>query len=97
MTSFENPVEHNIAKQRFECTVDGLLCVADYQMSNGVMLLTHTRVPDALQGRGVASALIAEALEHARAEGLKIDPLCSFARVYMQRHPEAQALLAHTA
>jgi uncharacterized protein len=97
MTSSGISVDHNIGRQRFECVIDGQLCLADYQMSNGVMVLTHTRVPDELQGRGIASALIAEALEHARNEGLKIDPLCSFARVYMQRHPEAQSLLSTSA
>jgi uncharacterized protein len=90
-------VHHNMASRRFECTVQGHLCVADYQLSNGVMLLTHTRVPDELQGQGIASKLMAAVLQHTRDEGLKIDPICSFARVYMQRHPNTQDLLASAA
>ena len=34
------------------------------------------------------------ALDHARANGLKVSPLCSYARAYMQRHPETLPLLA---
>ncbi len=94
MPASEFPVHHNTAAQRFECTVDQHLCVADYQRSDDVLRLTHTHVHPSLQGRGIASALAAAAVELARAEGLKIDPVCSYMRVYMERHPETQALLA---
>jgi len=33
-------------------------------------------------------------LDHAQAHGLKVLPLCSYARAYMRRHPETAALLA---
>ena len=51
-------VQHNIDQQRFECKVDGMLCVADYQLKAGVMHMTHTEVPAALGGRGIAAALV---------------------------------------
>ena len=90
-----NPaVHHNAAQQRFECTVEGHLCVADYRLAGRVMQMTHTGVHPSLEGRGIAAALVAAALEHARAQGFKVDPLCSYVRVYMQRHPDTQALQA---
>lgn len=91
------PITHNIGLQRFECMVERQLCLADYQMSNGVILLTRTRVPEALEGRGIASALVRSVLDYARSEGLKVDPLCSFASAYLQRHPETQDVLARSA
>jgi hypothetical protein len=58
------------------------------------MRMTHTGVPQALEGRGIAAALVGAALAHARAQGLRIRPQCSYVQVYMRRHPETQDLLA---
>jgi predicted GNAT family acetyltransferase len=87
-------VRHNAAEQRFEVVIDGLLSRADYRLADGVMHLVHTEVPPALEGRGIAAALVAAALAHARAHGLKVLPVCSYVRVYMKRHPDTQDLLA---
>ncbi|MGE5116955.1 MAG: GNAT family N-acetyltransferase [Betaproteobacteria bacterium] len=87
-------VEHHPERSRFEATVDGLVSVADYRLAGGVLRMTHTGVPSAQRGRGIAAQLVAAALEHARREGLKVDPLCSYVRRYMQRHPQTQDLLA---
>ena len=87
-------VHHNIAAQRFEREVDGLMCVADYRLSPSVMHITHTEVPPALAGRGIAAELVTAALAYARESNLKIDPVCSYVRSFMQRHPETHCLLA---
>lgn len=87
-------IHHNLAAQRFETTVDGLLCVASYHRAGDVLDMNHTGVPRALEGRGIAAALVAEALAWAAAEGLKVRPSCSYVRVYMRRHPETLPLLA---
>jgi uncharacterized protein len=84
---------HNAAASRFETTVDGLLCVADYALADKQVSLHHTYVPPALEGRGIAAALVAEALVHARREGWRVRPLCSYVALYMQRHPETLDLL----
>jgi predicted GNAT family acetyltransferase len=68
------------------------LCV--YRRQGDVLLLTHTEVPPALEGRGIAAALVKAALDWARAEGLRVRPLCSYVVTYMRRHPETQDLLA---
>ena len=84
-------VEHNPDENRFQATVDGHLCVADYTLSTGVMHIHHTGVHPSLQGQGIAAALVAAAFDHARAQGLKIDPVCSYVRAYVRRHPDTQA------
>ena len=86
-------ITHNSAASRFETTVEGQLCVADYRLAGSVMAMTHTHVPPALEGRGIAAALVAEALAHARREGWRVRPLCSYVARYMQRHPETLDLL----
>jgi predicted GNAT family acetyltransferase len=92
-TTDPTPVIHRPEQHRFEAVVDGQRCVADYQMIDGVMWMTHTEVPPALNGRGLAARLVAAALAHARAQGLKVRPACSYVRAYMQRHRETQDLL----
>lgn len=86
-------VEHNPAAHRFETTVEGLLCEAAYQRNGDVLLMHHTGVPRALEGRGIASQLVAAAFDYARAQHLKIHPLCSYVRVWATRHPEVADLL----
>jgi predicted GNAT family acetyltransferase len=88
------PVAHNLAQHRFEVVVDGKLSRCDYQLDGRVMRLVHTEVPSALEGRGIASRLVAAALAYAREQGVTVAPVCSYVRSYMRRHPETASLLA---
>lgn len=85
---------HNSAQSRFETTVDGMLCRADYELSPGVMAMTHTIVPRELEGRGIAGQLVQAALQWARDQPLRVQPVCSYVEVYLRRHPEWQDLRA---
>ena len=89
-------IEHMPAPGRFQVSVECHLCVADYRLGGGEMAITHTEVASSLEGRGIAGALVQAVLDHAQAHGLKVRPLCSYARAYMQRHPETAGLLAST-
>jgi uncharacterized protein len=86
-------VRHNAPATRFEATVDGRLCVADYRVHTDVMTMHHTHVPPPLEGQGIAAALVAAALNHARHAGLRVRPSCSYVARYMRRHPETLDLL----
>ena len=87
-------VTHHAARQRFEATVDGQLCVADYQLRGNVMWMTHTGVPPAVGGRGIAAELVRVALEWAEEKRYTVEPSCSYVEVYMRRHPQTLKLLA---
>lgn len=86
-------VTHNAAAARFEARVDGWLCRCDYVLADGVMVLLHTEVPPAVEGRGVAARLVQAAFEHAAAQGLKLRPRCSYVLAYVKRHPQTKPLL----
>lgn len=86
-------VTHDSAQSRFTAIVDGVLCVLDYQLHNGAMAIVHTGVPSQVGGRGIAADLTKVALDTARANGWKVRPLCSYAAVYVRRHPEYNDLL----
>lgn len=64
-----------------------------YNVVGSRIILEHTEVPKALQGRGLAGALARTALEYARAKGLTVIPVCPYVIGYLARHPEYQALL----
>lgn len=81
---------HNKALNRFEIAKDGLTAIIEYRIEDGRMIFPHTYVPTELEGQGIASALAKAALNYALENQLKIVPLCSFVRVYIQRHPEYQ-------
>ena len=87
-------VVHNPSASRFETRADGQLCVADYQLAGQVMTMHHTYVPPALEGHGIAARMVEAALAHARQDGLRVRPSCSYVARYMQRHPETLDLLA---
>jgi predicted GNAT family acetyltransferase len=81
-------VTHDAVKLRFEAMVDGQHCTLDYELAGTKMTITHTHVPDAVGGRGIAAALMEAALTHARASGWRIVPKCSYAVAYLGRHRE---------
>lgn len=87
-------IEHNLEQHRFECIEDGVLCVLDYTLDNKQMTITHTGVPAAVGGRGIAAELTKYALDTAQTKGWKVRPVCSYAVAYIRRHPEYQPLTA---
>ncbi len=58
-----------------------------------MIVFTHTEVPEALEGHGIAAKLAHTALEHARAQRLTVVPLCPFVASYIRRHAEYQGLV----
>lgn len=77
----------------FEVALDGGNGLCAYRRQGDVLLLTHTEVPPRHEGRGIAAALVQATLDWARAEGLRVRPMCSYVAVYMRRHPQTQDLL----
>ena len=86
-------IRHETDASRFVVAVEGGDCVLDYLLADSVMTITHTGVPAAIGGRGIAAALTQAALAAARENGWKVIPACSYARVYFARHPQQQDLL----
>jgi uncharacterized protein len=81
-------VRDNRERHRFELDADGHIAFSNYKRADGVLTILHTEVPKELEGHGVGSALVRGVLDIARAEGLKVIPICPFAKAYMDRHPE---------
>ncbi len=84
----EFDVVNNTADHRFEVKLEGEVAFAEYQLVAHGIILPHTVVPEAFEGRGVASALAKAALGYAREHDLKVIPTCPFMSAYVQKHPE---------
>ena len=81
-------VVNNEAEHRFEAKLGGEVAFAEYRLVEHGIILPHTVVPEAFEGRGVASALAKTALGYARDHDLKVIPTCPFMSAYIQKHPE---------
>ena len=83
-----NQVRDNKAQGRFELDVEGGVAFANYRLTPSAVIITHTETPRALRGHGVASELVAGALELIRADGRKVIADCSFVVDYLRKHRE---------
>jgi uncharacterized protein len=79
------------AASRFMVEADGKVAELVYQLEGDRLLLIHTGVPRALEGRGFGGKLVAAAMDEAKRRGLTVVPLCPFARGWLVRHPDVAA------
>lgn len=88
------PLVNNEDIHNFELIVDGHHAFIDYRAKGNKLYLVHTEVPEGLQGRGVAEALVQKTLEYMEKRNLKLVPLCQYVQIFLKRHPEWNRLLA---
>jgi predicted GNAT family acetyltransferase len=85
----DDPEQH-----RYEIRVpDQLAGFVQYRRRPGLIALIHTEIDPRFEGQGLASTLIAGALDAARSEGVSVLPFCPFVNGYIERHPEYAALV----
>lgn len=78
-------IEHIPNENCFRSKAGAVLC---YTIREGRYHFDHTVVPPELRGQGVAGQLATTALDHARRNGWRIVPDCSYIEVFLKRHPE---------
>lgn len=81
-------MKHNEDDHRYEAwdgdTVAGF---AEYQLTDALIVFTHTEVDPAYEGQGVGSQIARFALDDVRADGSrKVLPLCPFIKGWIGRH-----------
>ena len=62
--------------------------------SDNEMIIEHTEVSEALRGKNIGYELVHAGVEYARHHGMKIIPVCPFARSVFQKKPEFNDVLA---
>jgi len=72
-----------------EIRVDGRSAgITEFRDRGNQRVFFHTQVAKAFQGKGMSSALLAQALEATRAEGMRIVPVCPAVAAYLKKHSE---------
>lgn len=95
MTEFhDNPAEQRFEQKFADQAGDPKLVHADYALQDGTRLILHVEADPALRGSGAAGRFMQALAEHARVEGLKLAPRCSYAVAWHKRHPEFDDVLA---
>ena len=88
-------VVDNPEERRYELWLGATLAgFIEYRSEPGTILLVHTEVDPAVEGRGLGSRLVAGTLDDLRARGVKLVPLCPFVRAYLRHHREYADLVA---
>lgn len=96
-TGAQTSVRDNGSAQRYEITVDGtadgvVAGFAEYRDrvdgADTERVFFHTEVADEFGGRGLATTLVREALDDARARGLVIVGVCPLVAAFLEKHPE---------
>ncbi|GAB2696090.1 GNAT family N-acetyltransferase [Thalassiella azotivora] len=95
MADTSTQVRRDDDRSRYEAVVDGEVAgYVELEQHEDRVVLTHTVVEDAYEGRGVGSALVRGALDDLRDDGRTVVPQCPFAASWIERHPEYQDLLS---
>ena len=83
-------VSRNDSSRRCEARVDGVLAgFAEYQLTDDLVIFTHTEVDPAYEGQGVGSAIARFALDDVGDQGTRrVLPLCPFIKAWIGKHPE---------
>lgn len=85
---------NNEALHNFELFIDGARAFIDYKQKGDKVYLIHTEVPEALQGKGVAAAIVEKTFRYMEAHQLKLVPLCVYVKHFLSTHPEWNRLSA---
>src|SRR3954452_19293460 len=84
----------NEAEGQYEAWLDGEQAgLIAYVAEDGWLMIDHTEVPPAFEGRGIGSRLAKAALDDIRARHLYVNPQCPFVLGYIKRHPEYRDLV----
>jgi predicted GNAT family acetyltransferase len=88
-------VVHNADEQRYEILVDGILAGFTQAKEDGeIVVFPHTLVFDQFEGEGLASELVAGALDDVRVRGKKIVAQCPYVARFVEKHQDYADLLA---
>jgi uncharacterized protein len=87
--------QQKLTTGRFEIERDGAVAYLEYSLAGGILVLSHTEIPEKLRHLGLASSLAETALRYAREHNLKVDIVCPTVRHYITKHPEHADLILH--
>jgi predicted GNAT family acetyltransferase len=89
----EPDILNNKERSRFETILNREYAFLEYILSENIMDLHHTFVPESMRGMGIAHSLAHYALEYVKANQIMVKITCPFVKKYLASHPEYLELL----
>lgn len=88
-------IVHVPENSRYEIHLDGKTVgfTEAKERDDGVVLFSHTVIDDGHEGEGLASKLVAGALDDVRAQGRRIEVTCEYVLGFLVKHEEYLDLL----
>lgn len=82
-------IRYEVRKEAVEA-LDGEIRagICTFTDKDGIRLIEHTAVIDEYRGKGIAAELVRLCVEDAREKKLFIEPVCSYAVMQFEKHPE---------
>lgn len=81
-------IKHLPEDNKFVTEVEGETAWVEYTVYENYLNIIHTIVPRPISGRGIAASLVKETYEYALENGMKPQATCSYAVMWLKRHPE---------
>jgi len=79
--------------ERYEQDEQGLTSYADYRRKGDRLYIDYVFAPPPLRGSGASGRLMKAVSREARAQGLRITPLCGYAAAWLSRSDEFRDLV----
>lgn len=86
----EYTIVHRPEVCRFSIEMEGSEAYVEIVVMDnaGELIIVHTIVPSPLEGRGLASALVAAAYKYADEKCLKRVAVCEYAKKWLEKHSD---------
>ena len=80
---------YNKDEQRSEAIIDDeIIGFCEYEIENDKWAITHTVVDEKFNGQGIAKKLVLKIVDEARKSGVKLIPICSYAKRLIEGNEE---------
>ena len=80
-------ITYNRDEKRSLAIVDNeIIGFCEYELVNDKWAITHTVVSENFSGQGIAKKLVLKIVEEARKSGVKLIPICSYAKKMLENN-----------
>jgi predicted GNAT family acetyltransferase len=90
-------IEHNEQEKRGTFFIDEAgkkVAQMTYALEDGKMVIDHTMVDESIRGNDIGAQLVSEGVKYARDKGIKILPVCTYAKKVLEENKEYEDVLA---
>ncbi len=86
-------VKDNTERKRFEATRDGKKAFVNYVIHGETYELTHTKVSEEIQEKGVGTQLVKEVLDIIKEKKQTVKPTCPFVAHFIEKNTEYKSMV----